>query len=159
MRVETGDQPLSKRPEQPKERRQEERVSYYRYYLEDHPFLGPVVVLLLGGLCLFMASGTTILRDATIGGEASRTALESFNTALAWGVAMTLSMMGLAFIFLLVNLVDVGVRKARRRAAVCPRCGLKEERGKMRFAREPVRGVDWESVTCPQCGNEWHERR
>lgn len=153
------DQPLPEaRAASRRERDGEVERSGYRYYLEDRPVLVPIVTLLLGALCLATTVFSNVLRDVVLGSGASPDMLEGFNRATGWSVAFVIGIMALATIFLLVHTVEAGYRRARRRPSVCPQCGLAETR-QMRFAHQPVKGTDWENITCPQCARSWHGRR
>lgn len=142
-------------PAVPRGRRRNEG---YRYYLEDHPILGPLLTLVLGGLCLYGSVFTNTLQTFMAGPNADRSSLTNINTALSWGVAFVIGLMGLALVYLLWHLGETGLRRARRRPAVCSRCGTVEVPGTLVFAHQPVSGTSWETITCPQCGNEWHNR-
>ena len=131
----------------------------YRYYLEDHPFLGPVVTLLLGGLCLYSTIFSNLARDILIGSGADSTMVFNFNRATGWIIAFVVGIMFLMLIFLLVNIGDVGIRKIRRRPTVCPSCGLTEVSRSTQFKHVPVKSTDWEVITCPRCEHTWHGRR
>ncbi len=135
-----------------------ERTGPYRYYLEDHPFLAPLVTLVLGGLCLF-AVGTNMLMSALVGPDPSRTALDQYYTAMGWTIAFVLGIMVLAFIFLMLVVVEEIIRRVRRRPATCPDCGITEVRRYLPFSHRRVPGTDWELVTCPRCGANWYARR
>jgi|GEM_PF-3378625 len=154
------DQPLSEaRAASPSSSGEElERSGGYRYYLEDRPVLVPLVTLVLGALCLATTVFSNVLRDVMLGGGASPDMMEGFNRAIAWSVAFVVGIMVLATIFLLVHLADASYRRIRRRPTVCPRCGLAETR-QVRFAHQPVKGTDWENITCPECATTWHGRR
>jgi len=140
------------------EQRRRARSGYYRYYLEDHPILGPLVILLLGSLCLYSSIFSTLLRDLLLPEDADRATLDQFYTAMGWGVAFVIAAMLIALIFLLVNIVSASYRRVRRRPAFCPRCGLAEVRGMVEFAHRPVEDTGWELVTCSRCGQEWHRQ-
>ena len=131
----------------------------YRYYLEDHPFLGPVVTLLLGGLCLYSTIFSNVARDIFVGRESSEAMAFNFNRATGWIIAFVVGIMFLSFIFLLVNIGDVSIRRLKRRPSVCPSCGLAEMPRSLRFKHVPVKSTDWEVVTCPRCDHTWHGRR
>jgi hypothetical protein len=139
--------------------RSREKRAYYRYYLEDHPILGPVVILLLGGLCLYSTLFSTLLSDFLLPDDATRATLDQYYTAMGWGVAFVIAAMFIAFIFLLINIVASSFRRVRqRRPAICPRCGTEEVRGKVQFEHRPVEDTSWELVTCSRCGQEWHRQ-
>lgn len=144
---------------QPASRRKQQRTAGYRYYLEDHPVLAPVVTLLLGGLCLYATVFSNLLRNLLVGSDPDNPMVENFNKSTGWGIAFVFAIMVLAFIFLLINLVEMLVRRTRRKPAICPRCGLMEVRRYLRFVHDPVDGTDWENIICPQCGNIWYGRR
>lgn len=148
----------AERPPRRVKREEAERTGGYRYYLEDRPVLVPVVTLVLGALCLYTTVFSNLLRDIMLGGGASSEMLEGFNRALGWSVAFVVGIMALAAIFLMVHLVEAGYRRARRRPVVCPDCGLAESR-EMRFTHEPVKGTDWDNISCPKCLSTWHARR
>jgi hypothetical protein len=142
-------------PAVPRGRRRREG---YRYYLEDHPILGPVITLLLGGLCLYLSIFTNVLPTIMAGPNATRTSVENVNTVVAWGVAFVIALMGMALLFLVWQLLESGIRRARRRPAICPRCGTVEVPDTLPFTHQPVSSTSWETVTCPQCHHEWHSR-
>src|SRR5438874_12460512 len=114
------------RPEDPPEirdivppdvRRKGERTlgAGYRYYLEDHPILVPVITLLLGGLCLYSTIFSNIAQKIFLGSKADDpTVVNGFNTGTSWMVAFTFGIMALAAIFLVIMLVDMGFRRTRR---------------------------------------------
>lgn len=153
----------SRAHEEPTESRERPRgeveARRYRYYLEDHPVLGPVLTLVLGGACLYSTIFSTVLRDLIVGKDAAQSTINGFYTGTGWMVAFVIGIMFLSFIFLLVHTVDVTVRRVRRRPTVCPSCGTTEVPRKLRFSREPVSGTDWDTITCPDCGASWYGRR
>ncbi len=134
-------------------------TSPYRYYLEDHPVLGPLLTLLLGAACLYATIFSTLLRDMLVGANASRGLIDNFYLATGWIVAFVIGIMFLSFIFLLIHGVEAGVRRARRRPAVCANCGAAEVPRRVRFVHEPIDGTDWETVICSNCGHSWYGRR
>ncbi len=142
-----------------REDKENENSREYRYYLEDHPFLGPLVTLLLGGLCLYSTIFSNIARDLLIGGGADQNLVFNFNRATGWIIAFVVGIMFITFIFLLLNIGDVSVRRIRRRPTSCPSCGLTEIPRSLQFKHVPVKSTDWEVVTCPQCEHTWHGRR
>ena len=117
-----------------------------------------MITLVLGGLCLYLSIFTNTVQTILAGPNATRTALENGNTVIAWGVAFVLALMALALLFLVWQLLESGIRRARRRPAVCPRCGTVEVPDTLPFAHQPVSSTSWETVTCPQCHHEWHSR-
>ncbi len=140
----------------------DEHIAYqrggpYRYYLEDHPFLAPVVTLLLGGLCLF-AAGSGMVKDALIGPEANRTQLGYYHMVVSWTVALVLGIMGVALVYLMLSVLSASMRRVRRRPVSCPVCGAKEMKGAQVFPRRHVPNTDWDTVRCPQCDNTWYIR-
>ena len=140
-------------------RRSRERPAYYRYYLEDHPILGPVLILLLGGMCIYSTIFSTLLQDLLLPDDANRGTLDQFYTAIGWGVAFVIAAMFIALVFLMINVVTASFRRVRRRRPViCPRCGLAEARGQVQFEHHPVEDTGWELVTCSRCGQEWHRQ-
>jgi hypothetical protein len=142
-----------------RQRRSERRTGYYRYYLEDHPILGPVLILLLGGMCIYSTIFSTLLREFLLPDDATQGTLDQFYTAMGWGVAFVIAAMFIAFVFLLINLVSASFRRVRRRRPViCPRCGLAEVRGQVQFEHRQVTDTGWELVTCSRCGQEWHRQ-
>jgi hypothetical protein len=118
-----------------------------------------VMTLLLGGLCLYSTLFSTLLRDLLLGRDFDRTMSQNFNTVIAWGIAFTVAIMILSVIFLALYGIEGAYRRVHRRPAICERCGLMEVRKILRFAHEPVKDTDWEIVTCPKCGHEWHVKR
>lgn len=134
------------------------RTDGYRYYLEDHPFLGPGLTLLLGGLCIYATIFSNGLRDLVLGRNADPTVANNFGMATGWMVAFVIGIMCITFIFLLINLGEVGVRRLRRKPLVCPACGVSEPKRGLRFKHERIKGTGWENATCSQCGNTWHAR-
>jgi hypothetical protein len=147
--------PAPPTPAVPRGRRRREG---YRYYLEDHPVLGPVITLALGGLCLYLSIFTNIMQGWLAGPGATRSSLDNVNTVIAWGIAFVVAIMALSLMFLIWQLLESGIRRARRRPTVCPRCGTIEAPATLRFAHQPVSGTSWETVTCPKCGHEWHSK-
>ncbi len=143
----------------PRKEKESDNNREYRYYLEDHPFLGPGVTLLLGGLCLYSTVLSNLARDILIGGGADSTAVFNFNRATGWIIAFVVGIMFITFIFLLLNIGEVGVRRVKRRPTVCPSCGLTEVFRSTPFNHVPVKSTDWEVVTCPRCEHTWHGRR
>jgi hypothetical protein len=139
-------------------RKRKRKSGGYRYYLEDHPVLGPIITLVLGSLCVYSTIFTHLLADFMIGPDADRTMRDNFATLMSWGVAFVLGLMGISLIFLIWHVAEIGLRRARRRAAVCPRCGTAEIPKSLDFAHERVEGTAWETITCPKCGNTWHAR-
>jgi hypothetical protein len=134
--------------------------SGYRYYLEDHPILVPVITLLLGGLCLYSTIFSNLAQRVFLGSRADDpTVVSGFNTGTSWMVAFAFGIMALAAIFLLIQLVDIGYRRVRRKPAVCKNCGMVEVFGRAPFKHESIHGTTWEVVTCPQCHTEWYARR
>jgi len=131
----------------------------YRYYLEDHPFLGPVVTLLLGGLCLYSTIFSNIARDLLLGGGVDSTLVFNFNRATGWIIAFIVGIMFISFIFLLINIAEASARKIRRRPTVCPSCGITEVPRSLQFNHVPVKSTDWEVITCPRCEHTWHAKR
>jgi hypothetical protein len=153
-----GQLPPAAPPSPPPVPRGRRRREGYRYYLEDHPSLAPIVTLALGGLCLYLSIFTNTMQGWMAGPNATRSNMDNVNTIIAWGVAFVLALMGIALIFLVWQLIGSGVRRVRRRPAVCPRCGTVEVPGTLLFAHQPVAGTSWETVVCPKCGHEWHSR-
>ena len=145
-------------PLPPRPRRRKQKGGY-RYYLEDHPVLGPIVTLLIGSFCIYGTILSNLFRDFMLGPDPNRTLRDQYATVMAWGIAFVIGLMGLALIFLLWHLLEEGLRWARRRPAVCPRCGTAEVFKTRPFAHERVEGTRWETITCPQCRHSWHERR
>jgi ribosomal protein S27AE len=132
---------------------------YSTYYLKDRPVLVPVLTLVIGGLCIYATVFSNLLRDVMVGSGASRSVLDGFYTATSWGIAFVLGIMVIALVYLVVHFTDLGIRRLRRRPAVCPRCGTAEAPRTLPFAHEPIKDTDWENVTCPNCGTTWHGRR
>jgi hypothetical protein len=130
----------------------------YRYYLEDHPILAPIVTLVLGAVCLYLSIFTNIMQGWMAGPDPTRSTLDNVNTVLAWGVAFVAALMVVALIFLVWQLLESSIRRARRRPIVCPRCGTVEVPETLRFTHQPVSGTSWETVICPKCNHEWHSR-
>lgn len=147
--------PAAPPPAVPRGRRRKEG---YRYYLEDHPVLGPIITLVLGGLCLYLSVFTSTLQGWMAGPNADRSALANANTAVSWGLAFVIALMAMALMFLIWQVLESSIRRARRRPSVCPRCGTVEAPDGRRFAHQPVQGMSWETVTCPKCQHEWHSR-
>ena len=143
-------------PPSPRRRKQK---GGYRYYLEDHPVLVPVLTLLIGGFCVYGTIFTNLIRDLMLGPDPTRTLRDNYATFMSWGIAFIIGLMGLAVIFLVWHFLEEGLRRARRRPAVCPRCGTAEVPKTLVFAHERVEGTAWETITCPQCGHGWHARR
>jgi len=143
----------------PRKEKESDNNREYRYYLEDHPFLGPAVTLLLGGLCLYSTVFSNLARDILIGSGADSMAVFNFNRATGWIIAFVVGIMFITFIFLMLNIGEVGIRKIRRRPIVCPSCGLTEVFRSTPFNHVPVKSTDWEVVTCPRCEHTWHGRR
>jgi hypothetical protein len=136
-----------------------ERSHGYRYYLEDHPFLVPIITIILGGLCIYSTIFSTLLRDTLLGSGADRSTLDSFYTVTGWGVAFVFALTALATIFLVLQLVDLGFKRVRRRPAICPECGLPEVKNALQFTRRRIEDTDLESLICPRCGHTWYNRR
>jgi len=136
-----------------------ERSHGYRYYLEDHPFLAPAITVILGGLCIYSTIFSTLLRDVWVGSGADRPTLDNFYTATGWGVAFVFALTTLAGIFLVLNLVDLALKRVRYRPAICPECGLPEVKNALKFRRLRIEKTDLESLTCPRCGHTWYNRR
>ena len=53
-------------------RKSAKRTGGYRYHLEDHPFLGPAMTLLIGGICLYITVFSNTMRDVLINAGADR---------------------------------------------------------------------------------------
>jgi hypothetical protein len=140
-------------------RRKQKRTGAYTYYLQDHPVLVPTITLLLGGTCLYVTIFSNLLRDALLGANPDPLVRGNFNQSMGWAIAFVIGIMFLSFVFLLVNATDAIIHKVRRRPAACPRCGLAEVKGYLRFAREPVEHTEWENITCPRCDNKWYGKR
>jgi hypothetical protein len=139
-------------------RRRRKRASSYDYYLQDHPFLGPLVTLLLGSLCIYSTVFSNLLRDLLIP-RGDRTTLDNFYTFMGWGVAFVFAIMIITIIFLGLNIVDAVLQRARRKPIVCAGCGLTEIPRSIEFAREPVEDTDdLDKITCPHCGHFWFMR-
>jgi hypothetical protein len=130
----------------------------YSGYLDDHPVLVPALVLVLGGLFLYCALFTHVLRDLMMGPNPLGTALGNYNEVMAWSVAAVAGFMFLSLCFLIIHGISMGWRRVRRQPAVCKRCGLAEKAAPVRFKRAPVQGTAWEQITCSKCGADWYGR-
>ena len=97
--------PAPPTPAVPRGRRRREG---YRYYLEDHPVLGPVITLALGGLCLYLSIFTNIMQGWLAGPGATRSSLDNVNTVIAWGIAFVVAIMALSLMFLIWQLLESG---------------------------------------------------
>jgi hypothetical protein len=120
--------------------------------------LAPAVVLILGGLFLYGALFTNLLRDLLMGPNPLGTALVNYNEVMAWSVAGVIGFMFLSLCFLIIHGLSLGWRRLRRQPAVCKRCGLAEKGAPVRFKHAPVAGTAWEQITCSHCGAEWYGR-
>ena len=156
-KINVGPAPPGSGSPAPARRRAPQPRKVYQYYLEDHPILGPVVILLLGGLCVYSTLVTNILRDWVLGPHPLSSDVGRWNGGADWFAAFVVALMFIAFIFLLINSGELLVRRLRRRAAVCAKCGLVEQRGAT-FRHVMVEGTIWEEITCPGCGTAWYAR-
>src|SRR4051812_43798887 len=153
-KINIGPAPPGAGPPAPARRRAPRPRKVYQYYLEDHPILGPLVILALGGLCVYSTLVTHILRDLVLGSHPLSSDVVRWNGGSDWFAAFVVALMFIALIFLLINSVELLLRRVRRRPAVCARCGLTERRGAA-FRHAVVEGTIWQEVTCPGCGAAW----
>ena len=146
-------------PRHPPVPRRRKRTGGYRYLLEDHPFLGPIVTLLLGGICLYSTIFSHLFEDLFLPAGSDATSRGNFGLGTSWGVAFAIAIMFLALVFLIWTTIETAIRRRHLRQPVtCPRCGRLEGSGALRFAHAVVEGTGWEEITCPQCRHAWHRR-
>ena len=136
--------------------RPRKRARSYQHYLDDRPVLVPLVVLALGGACVYATLFSPIMQTLMLGAHPDRSQLKMFNDGVGGMVGMVIGAMAFALAFLLIHGASTGWQRLRRRAAVCTQCGLAETGGSRRFARVPVDGTGWVTVTCPGCGHNWY---
>ena len=108
----------------------------YRYYLEDHPVLGPIVTLALGGLCLYLSIFTNTVQGWMAGPGASRSSLDNANTVIAWGIAFVVAIMALSLMFLVWQVLKSSIRRVRRQPRRLP--PLRHRRGSRHAPASPT---------------------
>lgn len=130
-----------------------------RFYIKDPRVIALLVIVLLGGLYLYAAFISHLLRDLVLGPDPSADQLYLFNVAIGRSLICVFPMTLLGLIALLLYAIEAVFGLRKRKPLSCPRCGMVEASSAMHFTQEPIEGTGWKSVKCPQCGHSWHEKR
>jgi amino acid transporter len=126
---------------------------------KDSPKIIVLTVLVIaGGLFIYATIFSHLLQDMVLGPRPNPAQVVNFNDGLAHIDICILPITLLGFLALLLYSGEAIFRTTRRAPAPsCPHCGTVES-ATWRFARQPIQGMGWETVTCPQCHHEWHSR-
>jgi amino acid transporter len=135
-----------------------------RYHVARRPAKdGPRIIVLTllviaGGLFIYATIFSHLLQDMVLGSRPDLTQVATFNDGLAHVDVCIFPITFLGFLALILYGIEAIFRTTRRvPAPSCPSCGTVEN-ATWRFARQPIQGMGWETVTCPQCHHEWHSR-
>jgi hypothetical protein len=118
------------------------------------------LLVLIGALFIYATILSHLLIDLMLGPNPDPQQVARFNLGLANLDILVFPITLLALLALLIYGAEALFRfRGTRRAAppTCPRCGTIESAA-WQFARRPIQGMGWETVTCPQCRHEWHSK-
>jgi hypothetical protein len=126
-------------------------------FFADHPIRGPVITI---AICIgvLAVEGTGVLQHAIYGPDPRNMWVEAVNMGFSVVGMLALLCAILTGVLLLINLGEMGVRRARYQPRQCPGCGAREAGYSARFAHQPIADTGWEHVTCPQCSRVWEAR-
>jgi hypothetical protein len=129
-----------------------------RFYFRDPKMPIFAVVAIIGCLYLY-GYFSHFLLDFLLGPNPTEEQIYSTNRLLGWGLIFVPAVTFVSLLIVLAYGIQALFRWISRKPLTCPRCGMIDSSGAMRFAQEPVEGSDWKLVTCPRCRNEWHVPR
>lgn len=127
---------------------------------KDRPKIIILTLLVLAGaLFIYATILSHLLQEIMLGPNPDPVQVANFNLGLANFDILLIPVTLLGVLALILYTVEALFRGTRRTPPpTCPQCGTVEN-ATWRFARQPVQGMGWESVTCPQCRHEWHSKR